>query len=388
MSVYLRLEPRDPVVARDGRPFGVNQGRRMRPVSWLYPSLAAGALRTALGKEFPGGFADCLDPLKAIEIAGPLPVSGQELFLPACEDLLQDAAGVCHARRPLPLAASMGTDLPSPTLQPVMLNQQAGEASKLMLGSAWWSVEKMAEWLACRDQPPSGFFSDATRFRQAPAIDERTHVAIDPRSLSAFEGLLFSTAGLVLEHLLDADGYAHRTTLTLRLRGSDPFSATLAAAGWHPAGGERRLLYWNDQAADAPSLWECPDSIKNALKSARRVRMVLVTPAIFEHGWRPGWLKGSPTDGWEGCPPGTHVKLRLVGVCNQRWRAISGFSLERSEGNQPGPKPVRRLTPAGAVYFFEAGEDAADLAGRWLEPVSDQPEDRRDGFGLSVWGVW
>jgi CRISPR-associated protein Cmr3 len=50
---------------------------------------------------------------------------------------------------------------------------------------------------------------------------------------------------------------------------------------------------------------------------------------------------------------------------------------------------VKRFIPSGGVYFFErVNGKASELADRWLEPVSDDEQDRRDGFGLAVWGIW
>ena len=78
-----------------------------------------------------------------------------------------------------------------------------------------------------------------------------------------------------------------------------------------------------------------------------------------------------------------------MGVSIQRWRAVSGWSLADLPGQKRGPKPVRRISPAGGVYFFEIAEGSASgLADRWLESVSDDEQDRRDGFGLAAWGVW
>jgi CRISPR-associated protein Cmr3 len=54
-----------------------------------------------------------------------------------------------------------------------------------------------------------------------------------------------------------------------------------------------------------------------------------------------------------------------------------------------GPKPVRRMVPAGGVYFFELLKgQSSDLEKLWLESVSDEEQDRRDGFGLATWGIW
>jgi CRISPR-associated protein Cmr3 len=110
--------------------------------------------------------------------------------------------------------------------------------------------------------------------------------------------------------------------------------------------------------------------------------MVLATPALFDDGWKPKWAR-------EGRPPGLDarddIKLKLVSACVPRWRPLSGWNFEIGK---TGPKAVRRLAPAGSVYFFEVSGAASALARLWLRPVSDQPQDRRDGFGLALWGTW
>ena len=53
-----------------------------------------------------------------------------------------------------------------------------------------------------------------------------------------------------------------------------------------------------------------------------------------------------------------------------------------------GPKAIRRMVPAGGVYFFDRLDDTnANPAEGWLQPVSDDVQDCNDGFGLVVWGV-
>jgi CRISPR-associated protein Cmr3 len=109
--------------------------------------------------------------------------------------------------------------------------------------------------------------------------------------------------------------------------------------------------------------------------------MTLATPAVFGGGWKPGWLG----DDLHGSPFVGGPSLRLVGVSIQRWRAVSGWSYKSG-----GPKPIRRAVPAGGVYFFESESmDNSTLADHhWLRPVSDGEQERRDGFGLAVWGIW
>jgi CRISPR-associated protein Cmr3 len=111
------------------------------------------------------------------------------------------------------------------------------------------------------------------------------------------------------------------------------------------------------------------------------VRMVLATPALFEGGWRPGWL-----DKFEqmNLPAGVGaVRPKLVAAAVGRREPVSGWSLREKR-----PKAVRWMVPAGSVYFFEVEEgDPSRLLESWLRPVSDHQQDRKDGFGLALWGV-
>jgi CRISPR-associated protein Cmr3 len=103
--------------------------------------------------------------------------------------------------------------------------------------------------------------------------------------------------------------------------------------------------------------------------------MVLATPAIFEAGWRPSWVLNGL---------GLTMELRAAAV--KRREFVSGWNYSVKAR---GPKPVRWLVPAGSVFFFEVTSgDAAGLADAWLSPVSDHLFDRRDGYGLALWGTW
>jgi CRISPR-associated protein Cmr3 len=391
MMLELVLTSRDPVVTRDGRPFGANSGRRMKALGWLLPSVVAGSVRTMLGKELGGQFGDSQfrDMLKAIEVAGPFPVAMSEsqqrgdMFLPAPADVRRGDNQTCVIARPVTFANG-GTDLPA-GLRPVCW--PAGTAAeKLDPPPVWWTKDAFGKWLAAQVSTAlSGFFHDAERFRASPDVETRTHVEIDPNSFAAGDGLLFSTAGLILDGMKVGERSVDMAlTVRVRANGSllDPILSRFPLL--HPVGGERRLVGF-DWERETGTRWNCPQSVADALTQwvpPLGVRMVLATPAVFTDGWRPGWLKnGTPPGG----PPG--LRLKLVGVCNSRAQAVSGWSYETN-----GPKAIRRVVPAGAVYFFEvsagSATDVAALAGRWLESVSDHQDDRTDGFGLAAWGVW
>lgn len=387
MENWIEISFRDSVVSRDGRPFGAGQGNRMRSAGWPLPSVIAGSLRSAVGKAAGREFsAQTGQDLLGLEVAGGLPFSESDhtLYYPAPQDCVvrPDPPRAILAARPQQISGGGGCDLPHAALRPVMLPEDpAGEDFKPGPVPAWWPAEKFVSWML-------GMTVEFDKsFLATPTVDARTHVYIDPKSGAAAEGKLFSTTALALGHLPRHDPQEGRrlderycrTQMAIRARGEGWAAETAAKIdSLHPLGGERKLARWK---TSGEKLWSCPVELVAALATAKRVRMVLATPAVFSSGWKPGWLGDDLT----GKPPGAGTVLRLVGVSVKRWQAVSGWSLAEPRG----PKAIRRMVPAGGVYFFDVvSGSAASLANCWLEPVSDGAQEFRDGFGLVTWGIW
>jgi CRISPR-associated protein Cmr3 len=381
----IRIECRDPIVSRDGRPFGKDQGNKMRSLVWPTPSVVAGSLRTAVGKSAGKEFSQQTSvDLFQLQVAGVFPVAEDKLYLPAPADCVWDGKAI-HRARPETLRPGEGTDLDK-GLQPVTLD---GDDFKPKSGPAWWPIDSYTSWLLTDD------IAFDSRFLRSPEPEERTHVVMDANTGAGSEGQLFSTAALPLTHLPRWDASETERNFDKK-HAAIHLCARAVGSGWcgaevthldtlHPLGGERRLVHWKNDDASAKS-WQCPDDIAAKLVEATRFRMVLATPAIFDGGWKPGWLN----DDLIGTVPGTDLKVKLVGFSIQRWKAISGWSYQpQPDFDRPGPKPIRRMVPAGGVYFFEKlNGNAAVLADRWLQSVCDTEQDQRDGFGLACWGTW
>ena len=399
-SYMLEITPRDPLVARDGRPFGFGQGNRMRSGDWLLPSVVAGSLRTLLGKQLGGSFDEAMvTALKATAVSGPFPMIDDKLYFPRPADaVVKDDKGrvTVLSMRPLNTdrqGSDCDCDLPA-GLIPALLPDSAGDDFKPVKAPAFWSIDRMAEWLTDKTglNRVGGPEKWSNGYIETMPQEERTHVKIAPEAGAASDGEFFSTCALDLSRTVD-DGVVR---MALRVEPASMFEAAVGKLdALHPCGGERRLVSWKGRSKTD---WMMPASLKAAFEKAdreghRRVRLVLGTPGLFEdqdgfhQGWKPGWLRET-AQGFVGCPPGASLTLRLVSAVVDRWRPISGWSLERGT---VGPKPVRRMVPAGAVYFFEAiGEGAlAEFANDlWLRSICDNNQDQRDGFGLTLWGLW
>jgi CRISPR-associated protein Cmr3 len=393
MSTLLDLTPHDPLIARDGRPFGAGQGNRMRGLPWPLPSVVAGSFRTALVKATGGDFSgDVPQRLMAeVAVAGVLPAHNGGLYLPAPLDgAWHKETKTLFRAAPQTIDEGCGTDLPD-GLRPVMLSpEQAADDFKAETPPAWWPLAKSVEWLTgSADRYEPGWITNDFLLAPRPAM--RDHVALDADRGAAAEGQIFATANLHVTHLPRyraqhddtkakfSDRYAE-VTLSARvsIQHGSPLALPSPFATWHPLGGERRLVHWQ-QCQQSVTGWDCPDEIRVALANTECVRLILATPAIFRQGWQPNLVNGPLKD----------IGLTLVAACIGRWKAVSGWALAATKDQPRGPKPIRRMVPAGSVYFFTCEKKAAaQLPDHWLKPVSDTVQDQRDGFGLALWGTW
>ncbi|WP_437762041.1 type III-B CRISPR module-associated protein Cmr3 [Sorangium sp. So ce281] len=384
MSVWT-IEPRDPLVVRDGRP---NQGRSESAArAFPLPSTVAGAVRTRLGLGADGVFArtsaDELAALRAVAVRGPWLVEPDAgtFYAPSPADLVVVAGEerrTITALSPAPFAASGLVDEGMPgDLLPVWAYGRAHEEKeKAKDPPAFLRWDAFARWLV-RPGRRAGEEADSTLHDAIDALprESRLHVQVGEHA-TAEEGMLFETEGLRFVHP------GTRAPLALAVEVDDAAAAKVGSLreGLAPMGAKRRLVRWARANRALPGV---PDAVLKgaSLEGTRcRIRVVLLTPAVFEEGWRPRMSPGTPLGPAEGV---THV--RLVAACVGRPLVFSGWDFAKQQ-----PKRTRRAAPAGSVYWLDlSGPPAARRAWvqrAWAQATSDAEEDRRDGFGVAAIG--
>jgi len=385
MSVWV-IEPRDPLIARDGRPFGPVPGARAFSMAFPFPSTIAGAVRTRDGLDASGRFqATEIPRLKKIEVRGPLlvdlnsatgdvdrwlvPAPADALFF---EPLPSDfTRAVIRQLIPLQLPMGASTNLPD-SLAPVGMPGR-DPRKPFSKTPAYWYWEFFEKWLI---DPQDEEVQLHKLGHNGPIQEVRMHASIRPNTQTADEekGALFQTRGL--EFACSAEGRIEGGVLSrvCRLGLAVTTDAPNLKPGIAPLGGERRLVFWRKSKQVLPS---CPEDLKEKIAAMGYCRLILLTPAHFGAGWKPSWLLESR----EGVQPALHA------VALKRYQTVSGWDFDKCER-----KPTRRLAPAGTVYFLKLDGDSAAIKrwtkNTWMRCISDEKQDRHDGFGLAVPGVW
>lgn len=369
------LEPRDPIVLGDGRSIGVNT--MTSSIDVPFPSTLAGLVRTTLGRRADGRFdASKIEALKAQSLVGPLLTRldpSPELFVPSPADAIffEDAATptalVRRRLTPQPLRDGEASDLPDGLLYAGLAHEELRKPGR---GPRYWAWSHFENWLLGADDGPAPADLGLDRLTH----EERTHVAIAVATRTAIDGALFRTDGV---------RYAHRTG------GAEPrferyalcfaWSGQTVPTGLVGLGGERRLSTLSRSSSALPTI---PDRLVERVSAHRRVRLVLLTPAIFDLGFRPRAFD----------------RARLIACAVGRPVVVSGWDHARNPPSRPDadppigvPKPTRRCAPAGSVYWLELEPEVQDIEAwvkdHWFLNVSSNEQDRRDGFGLAVVGA-
>ena len=88
---------------------------------------------------------------------------------------------------------------------------------------------------------------------------------------------------------------------------------------------------------------------------------------------------------WQCSGPSLLYKTQPLAVSGGRGRAnLSGWDL-----NQHKPKAMRKAVAAGAVYWFECCSDDLDNIHQVaFQSISDQEQDKLDGFGIVSVAAW
>jgi CRISPR-associated protein Cmr3 len=386
MAIWI-IEPHDSLIFRDGRPFGPNPGARATTLPFPFPSTTTGGVRTRAGLENGVFKPENSSRVKDIGVRGPLLVQLSQQ---------EHMHNIVHWMVPAPgdalLFEHQETEhIDIKQLVPVLPqdNAQTDFTQKNTENLCFVGLEEPDSRKPAKDAPrywywgsfESWLLNPATVSQQTtqvhvlgqngPQLERRLHVSINPETGTALDGALFETSGLEFTH---GKQVSQAERLALAVEVDEDGQGNKIEPGLAHLGGERRVVSWRKSDRHFPA---CLPEVEDAVAGTGACRLFLLTPAYFTKGYLPTQLR-QPRDG---------VTPELRAIAIQRPQIVSGWDLDKRE-----PKPTRRLAPAGTVLFLhlkgEKGAIRTWVKRIWMQCVSDEPQDCRDGFGLAALGTW
>ena len=392
------IEPLDALIVRDGRPFGRDAGNRADSLEFPFPSTTTGAARTRAGlsvidndlskfKDYRIGNKSLADFVQEnIEVSGAILAEIKDenkvelLFSAPADAVLFEAKkddGKIDEKNAkiiplLPLENDgFFSNLNEAGEQLRLLGLEKNEKSKPYKNAPkFWRWTEFEKWLK---EPKIYEKCELKNFGIGSLEkDRRTHIEMDYGKKSGKDGGLFETRGLEFTRRIESENGGEnqvsfkRYGLILRVATNGFDGAT--AEGIAPLGGERRLVSWSKVENPFP---EIDKEMKDKIIETGTCRLILLTPAIFENGFYP-------TFGNE------NIGIEAAAV--NRYQVISGWDFKNHH-----PKPTRRMCPAGSVFFLKFRDKTQVekwIEETWFNCISDDEQDRRDGFGLAVIGNW
>ncbi|HMQ15223.1 MAG TPA: type III-B CRISPR module-associated protein Cmr3 [Phycisphaerae bacterium] len=365
--IGLCLEPLDVLFFRDGRPFTGAE----RSVSGLpLPQTVAGAIRTALLRAANCDFRKLGEAMRKCPVfaqavrdactedhhwIGEAAVRGPWLARHTCQDndleVLIPVPATLHREKrdpdklhrlsPLPNGQLPGWNPPDNQkgLRPLWLKHLPATEP----ASGYLTRCGLERFLRGREVSAGDIVGEDTLF----ALDYRTGIGIAPDRLVAAESQIFGRGFLALKQ---DEGVCLYAEVEIQNDASD--GAIFGQIKTIPLGGEGRHVILRRVR---PFSW--PEAKP---RDKQRPLVLLITPCAFEAGWKPRVLDS-----------------RLVSAAVPGSLPFSGWDLARG-----GPKPTRFGVPAASVYFLNS------LPENWARTLAESDEDRRQGWGCCLTGVW
>ncbi len=367
-TVGLCLEALDVLFFRDGRPFmdGTEQMLSGLPL----PQTLAGAVCTALlqtagcdfdrlrhaleaGKAFAEAVRKACSAeahwIGALAVRGPWLARWNKNPVVPCEVLVPAPATLHRAKgktsgQPLfalaPLREELPGWLPVPEEQQRPLWLKASVITEPVEG--YLTPAGLSHFLKGKPVPATEIVPACDLF----GLDYRIGIGISPERLVSEESQIYGRGFLALKQGV----FLYAEVCLPDDAPVDELDALTTLA----FGGESRHVLCH--RLKEPFAW--PREVPST--GEQKPLVLLTTPCVFEHGWKPKSLAG-----------------RLTAAAVSGSVAFSGWDLARG-----GPKPTRFAVPAGSVYFLDdLPDDAPSL-------LAETEDDRRQGWGCYVRGVW
>lgn len=380
MVVHLHIRPHDTLFFRDSRPLvaghGAGSESTLPSPMTIYGSIGnylldrlgitlSDFIARSISCEALGSYSTDLANSGGFRIKGPFLALDGKPYIPSPANLLVSGADgmIAHFLRPdIDRNVTFKWDTGDKYLSLISM-PLVGPEDSIKPFTGFITHEAIKQYLA----GPAGIYRLKYARMESDFLmrEPKTGQSINDETGTVNEGMLYSAAHL---RLIDRASFAVEVCGV----GKSDFSSPT-----HRIGGDGRPV--TIEAADSTESLFPPDAgVLAAIKSDKRFFVCLATPAVLDKGWTRDW-----TTVFHGAT--------LVGAAVGKPDHISGW-MRSGKGAEGGPRPMKRLAPAGSVYFFKADGLNEETIERFYEQYhfneSLSCEYTDAGFGVALMGAW
>lgn len=372
----ISIEALDTLFFRNGKPFERGEDANGAGLFPPAPSVYHGALRTAYFAQHGTGFissqkvAAATRGLSIQSVA--LQTYDDRLLFPTPSDLVipkEDEGKRSSEATLLSVSAA-----PTISNYPPTLSVLVSQVDYPVVGSLAYRIDQ--KQLEAYLNNTEGTF-EVERLQHYLTGESKVGIGRDLKTGAVLEGHLYFVNFV---RPRNDQGEGLRIHLTYQTRWEKP----LHESGYLRLGGEGKIAHYHRDVLQRAIIQQ-PEIQSKYLK------IYLATPCYFRNGWLP---EGIDHKTFQGKLHG--IEVQLVTAAIGRPEHLGGFDQQRQI-----PKPMRRLVPAGSVYYLktETLTDAAALSAK-IHGTSITEEDslheqnvesdyyRRRGFGIAYVGNW
>lgn len=399
--MWLEIKPFDVVLFRDSRPFSA--GENTRAYGSIFPPSGlpfVGAIRSIMLNQKGVAYRDYLDNkdeiqkiygspdnLKPLCFRGPFLAYGNQLIFPTPRDLVELVHNEEHSGRLQYLKASdvmhkeFGLSSSPPSLPLDFINIIPGAREP---ETGFIDENNLKEYLL--ENQPFSVWREGI-----PAVDEtRTGTSLNDNG-TVEKGMLYTAA---FKRMCNQSAF----WVHISADNGEDEKLLRENKGFIRLGGERKKAdycrYADNERSSLFNEADYTNGLISHLTGQKNFKLLLLTAAVFSAGWYPDGIRIE--SGHYIYDLGNGMKATLMSAAVGKRQEIGGWNLAFKS-----PRELRRVVPAGSVYYFQMDEELNEDHAKYLidtfhlkSCMRPSPEDgvaefqRRAGFGCTAVGVW
>lgn len=360
--MIIKIEALDTLFFKDGKPFSMGEESWADGIFPPPPSVICGALRTAWFAQNPEEFnkansAD--DPTNSLMIKGIYFEYGNEIYFPLPLDLVKKKNE--KDLKSYPLNKSKEINLSNSSAPDNNLTSGFDDEIESIDGG----IIPLGSFERYLNSAETQFYYKS--LSDIVLSEPKVGIGRENQTRTSSEGKLYRVGMRRLEETRKFMSQPNKIFLVIEYEG-----ITLADSGFIKLGAEGKIAAFHKYDKIISLNNKNKSSGNNEKKSDTIFKFYLLTPAIFEDGWKPNLTKNAILK---------DLKLDFITACIGKPVNIGGFDMQKKT-----PKTMYKAVPPGSVFYFKTSKPFDEVFNALNGKSISEIKTDKEGYGIGFVG--